>query len=189
MRSTSGCLFSVVQIGECNQGGRAMTWAGVFEGFQIAATVAPLGTTVVAVSAALAAWRSITVQGRISRTRATIDFFLKTEMEPHLIALYQAFRKQRNKLDAMREEGFRDGVDYWKLVEFLNICELLAVGIERKAFSDQVAWDFWRDILPDCREISKILREIDQGTEDEGTLVTYVALERLCEKWELRARA
>src|SRR5476651_2056709 len=56
-----------------------------------AALMAPLFTTVVAFSAVVVAAIGIAVQWRMARKRAAIDFFLKTDMDQHLVEAYNQF--------------------------------------------------------------------------------------------------
>jgi hypothetical protein len=48
-------------------------------------------TAIVAVSAAGVAAVGITIQWRLARRRAAIDFFLKTEADKHLVDAYDEF--------------------------------------------------------------------------------------------------
>ena len=66
----------------------------------------------------------------------------------------------------------------------MNICELIAVGIHEKAFSNRVSFAYWGDVLPDALERTWPLIEVIRRTPDEGTRWTYSDLEKLCKRWK-----
>ena len=158
-----------------------MTGVGFFE---TAATFAPLATAFIAVSAAGIALRAMYVQRDVARRRTAIDFFLKTEMDKEAIELYERFKKinvvtvrstpMPSKLDMQEYKDAR---------RFLNICELIAVGVNQGAFSDSVSRAYWGDVLPTCYEkMAPLIRDI-RFTDDEGGSETYIDLQNLCDRW------
>jgi hypothetical protein len=160
-----------------------MTWS---EFFETAAKFAPLGTVSVALVAAGFAWRAMYVQRDIARRRAAIDFFLKTETDPAMINLYDTFKAEiRQVVQGAPMNTVIKSEHYGKIRGFLNLCELIAVGVRRKAFSDDVSFHYWGDVLRDSFRDARPL--IDHVREQERKPATYLDLEWLCcEKWRDR---
>ena len=56
-----------------------------FNCLETVAKLAPIGTALIALSAAIIALLAILAQMHIARRRAAIDFFLKTEVDTHTL--------------------------------------------------------------------------------------------------------
>jgi hypothetical protein len=105
-------------------------------------------TVVVAVFALGTAIVSISIQKGIARKRAAIDFFLKTEMDPDAKKSHDEYKKA---IDPLRMIVTDKGVmgnsfantDYWAIRNYLNLHELLAVGVLKAVFDKKVCYDFW----------------------------------------------
>jgi len=76
-----------------------------FNGLETVAKLAPIGTALIALSAAIIALLAILAQMHIARRRAAIDFFLKTEVDRTAIDLSyrrilvtEGIRRQRLEL-------------------------------------------------------------------------------------------
>lgn len=158
-----------------------MTWSEVFKTM---ASFAPLATAFIALSAAGIALSAMYVQRDVARRRAAIDFFLKTEMDQDAVNLYERFKKidvvtirsipMPNKLDLPEYKDAR---------RFLNICELIAVGVNHGAFSERVSRPYWGDVLPTTHaKMAALIRDI-RSTANEGGKDTYIDLQKLCERW------
>jgi hypothetical protein len=158
-----------------------MSWE---ETFKVAASYAPLATAAIALCAAIIALWAMRVQRDVARRRAAIDFFFKTEMDATAIDLYENFKRidvvlvrstpMPQKLDL---QGYRDAR------RFLNICELIAVGVNHGAFSEQVSLAYWGDVLPaSYNRMCALITDI-RSADDEGGAETYRDLEKLCERW------
>jgi hypothetical protein len=127
---------------------------------------------------------AILAQKDIARRRAAIDFFLKTELDADTVKLYKLFKDTAPQFTSWAAmSNFTDQVGYHRVRAFLNICELIAVGIRHKAFSKKVSKAYWGDVLPDSYRQAKPLIERIRETPGEGTKYTYSDLEWLCEKW------
>jgi hypothetical protein len=147
-------------------------------------TYAPVATALVALTAAAIACWAIFAQRDIARRRAAIDFFLKTEMDDKIIGLYKKFRSREGTFEAWAANpAFRHDPDYDDIRAFLNICELIAVGIFHKAFSKKISYAYWGDVLPNCYRHARPLIEKIRQTPSEGTKHTYIDLQKLCKKW------
>jgi hypothetical protein len=134
MSWVSSCLFS----GKCHE----------------LAAVAPIGTATIAFGAAVIAAFAIRAQRDIARRRAAIDFFLKTETDEKLIKMYNTFCDLNTLHKAVTSQAAYDNfknkkTEFEETRAFLNILELIAVGVNQKAFSDRVSYDYWGDVLMD----------------------------------------
>ncbi|MDF0498095.1 DUF4760 domain-containing protein [Bradyrhizobium yuanmingense] len=148
-------------------------------------TVPQWATALVALGAAGIAIHSIAAQRDIARKRATIDFFLKSSMDKECLAAYVAFKTE---IEKFKQPNF----DYGSYVPtakhnavrvWLNICELVAVGINRKVFDDRLAFDSWAAILPWCHKQCAELIKWRRENEEECELI-YFDLEILSTRWQ-----
>jgi Domain of unknown function (DUF4760) len=149
-------------------------------------TLAPIVTAIIAFVAVVVALLSILIQRNIARRRAAIDFFLKAEMDRSMIELSDHFREAVPKIRAavsIPEFIATNRDDYKKIRSFLNVCELIAVGINYNIFSEKVALAYWGDVLPRSFEAAAPLIKYIRTTPDLGTPATYRDLEKLCRKW------
>jgi Domain of unknown function (DUF4760) len=78
--------------------------------------------------------------------------------------------------------------DYNDVRAFLNICELIAVGVNKGAFSKSVSEAYWGDVIPDAYQTSKQLINNIRTIPGEGSRYTYVNLEKLAKRWAKRAK-
>jgi hypothetical protein len=67
--------------------------------------IAPLLTPTVAVIAGCIAYYSIHVQRKLVRSRAAIDFFLKTDLDKSMVDAHAAFEAAAEKLGEAKEGG------------------------------------------------------------------------------------
>jgi hypothetical protein len=153
--------------------------------WETGAKFAPVVTAMIAFLAALFAWLSIRAQRDTARRRAAIDFFLKTDLDQGAIALYDKFKRASRDLETRTafDDGFIETEGYKDLRAFLNVCELIAVGIKQKAFSESISYAYWGDVLPRSYRDANILIQYIRSTPGEGTRHTYVDLERLSNRW------
>jgi Domain of unknown function (DUF4760) len=151
------------------------------------AMYAPILTATIAIVAAGVAWRSIRVQRSIARKRAAVDVFIKTEMDQSMIDAYEAFRQGRTSLSNVSDEQmeeFSKSPQYRAIRAYLNIHELIAVGIHNGVFDRRVCYDFWCDVLRDaCGDVKRV---IDHAKAQPGSQFTYSDLERLNKRWGKR---
>ena len=148
------------------------------------APYAPIATAAIALVTAIVAIRAIFLQRDIARRRAAIDFFLKTEMDETIIALYNKFKNNSSKFRRWAEaENPRSDPDYHDARAFLNICELIAVGVNHGAFSDTVSFAYWCDVICDSYKSASPLIERIRRTPDLGSRYTYTDLEKLHKAW------
>jgi hypothetical protein len=142
--------------------------------------VAPVLTAVVASSAAVIAVWSLSAQKQIARRRAAIDFFLKTETD---VSMLEAHRQYLLAVKVLQSEPdvvrFVDSDDYEKhymaLRHYLNVHELLAVGVNQKVFDAAACYAFWNGELEDAfNECNRVLLHLQR--EDKTILGELTAL-------------
>jgi len=148
-------------------------------------------TALIAGGALLAACVSIKIQREIARKRAAIDFFLKTEMDSHLLSAHKNFQKGVKVLDTQLAAGkaldeFSETKEYNDIRDYLNLHELLAVGIHQDVIDDNVAFDFWHREL--MRALSRTNGLIAYVQKQPGNQRTYIDLVKLCQRWEARIK-
>jgi Domain of unknown function (DUF4760) len=135
------------------------------EGSMIWGTVPQWLTALIAGGALIAAAVSISSQREIARKRAATDFFLKTEMDRDTLASHKKFVEASTKLKSLMAEArpFEEFIgtgDYYAMRDYLNLHELIAVGINNEVFDDVVCYDFWSG-------------ELKRAYEDTGRFASY----------------
>ncbi len=147
-------------------------------------TVAQIFTAIVALSAILVAGYSIHAQQQVARRRAALDFFLKTEMDDKMIDRYADYIKALPAIphDLSEMDNFRkvNSEDYHRIRNYLNILELMALGVRTEALSDVICREYWSDFvsqaLNDCAVIIEYMRSIP-GSEDAFSALIAVESE------------
>jgi hypothetical protein len=116
--------------------------------------VAPIATAAIAFSAALFAYLSLRAQGRIARRRAAIDVFIKTEMDTAMLTAYRDYvaglsaSKKYQDIDQFEKN---DPTSYMAVRMYLDVNELICIGINHGAFDQRVCYGFWYNILNKAR--------------------------------------
>jgi len=135
---------------------------------------------------------AILTQTRVARRRAAIDFFLKTDLDEKMLEAHKDFEKALKQLkvhlaDGGAVKGFAETNEdtYRQIWKYLNVHELVAVGIRRKVFDGRVCYNFWGDALVrHARETEAVIAyEIETGTPS-----AYLELRLLNAKWARRAQ-
>jgi hypothetical protein len=107
----------------------------------------PLATASIALCALVVAWISIWTQKAVARRRAAIDVFLKTEMDKEMLAAYSKYTAALKKLKEVGSiEDFACSSEYQSIRTYLDINELIAIGINRKVFDQRVCYGFWYNV-------------------------------------------
>jgi hypothetical protein len=128
-----------------------------FTWWETVAKLAPIATALIALVAAIIALGAIWVQMHIARRRASIDFFLKTEMDKTVIDLYDKFKANAPLIAFVPDPSDLTRSDYDNIRAFLNLCELIAVGVNKGAFSKSVSEAYWGDVIPDVYLVTHTL--------------------------------
>lgn len=141
---------------------------------------APIATATIALIAAVVAFVAIKVQRSIARKRAALDFFLKTETDQHMLAAYNAFEKGIRALDTCPSmDEFASSKHYEDVRTYLNVHELIAVGVKSEALDDDVCYHYWCRILDrHCRSAQRV---IEHATLQDRA--TYTDLKELNARW------
>jgi hypothetical protein len=145
-------------------------------------------TAIVAVTAVGVAAIGIAVQKNVARKRAAVDFFIKTEMDKHLLDAYDEFWDGIKRMNTMALIDFATAEDkdiqkyYFAVRKYLNVHELIAVGLKNGMFDNQTCYDFWCDVLIRGVDASRPL--IDLLRQRPGHEETYSELDRLYDSWK-----
>lgn len=148
------------------------------------AKLAPIATASIALIAAIIALGAVWAQMHIARRRASIDFFLKTEFDKEAIELYNTFNEHAPSMPSIPDRRDPTRKHYDDICSFLTICELIAVGVRKRAFSKSVSFDYWGNVIPKSyRTAERLISEIRNNPE-EGSKDTYIDLEKLAKRWD-----
>jgi hypothetical protein len=149
-------------------------------------------TALIAGGALIAAAVSIRSQREIARKRAATDFFLKTEMDHETLESHKRYTKALAKLASSldskgeMQSGF-DGTDeYWAIRDYLNLHELMAVGILKNVFDDHVCHDFWAGEMRRADQSAMPLINYVQAQPGQGG--TYIEMIKVAKDWESKRK-
>jgi hypothetical protein len=145
-------------------------------------------TAGIAAGALIAAVISIGSQREIARKRAATDFFIKTEMDRDTLESHKrytdAIAKMKMVVTASGEmqNSFAGSDEYWAIRDYLNLHELMAVGILKKVFDDRVCHDFWAGELHRAYEDAMpLINYVQSQPRSKGT---YSELIKVAKDWE-----
>jgi hypothetical protein len=146
-------------------------------------------TALIAGGALFAAYKSIQSQREIARKRAATDFFLKTEMDKDALASHAKFVEATGALKALVSRGqpldeFKETAHYYAMRDYLNLHELIAVGILNEVFDDGVCYEFWSGELRRAIEGTGLFIEYIQSLPGEKG--SYVEMVKLADRWAAR---
>ena len=144
------------------------------------------GTALIAGGALYVGYKSIQSQREIARKRAAMDFFAKTEMDRNTLDAHKDFTKAMEKLKASLIDGkmsasFENSDEYWDIRDYLNLHELMSVGIMQEVFDDHVCYFFWSGELERAYRDTRHLIEYVQALPDQKG--TYVELVKVARRW------
>jgi Domain of unknown function (DUF4760) len=147
------------------------------------------GTAVIAAGALYVGYRSIQSQREIARKRAAMDFFAKTEMDRETLKAHKSFTEAVKQLKAGLIGGkidpqFADTGPYFDIRDYLNLHELMSVGLVQDVFDDDVCYFFWSSELKRAYESTLPLIEYVQTLPGEKG--TYVELVKVVKRWANR---
>jgi hypothetical protein len=148
-------------------------------------------TAFIALAAGIIAVFSILSQRDIARKRAAVDVFIKTEMDEKMIVAYdnfhsglEAMRKARNIEDFCTSENSR--AHYLAIRKYLNVHELIAVGIKKEVLDKDVCYDYWCDTLTNgYRDAEPLIEYVRSRPKNK---YTYSDLRELNSRWLQRMR-
>ena len=158
---------------------------------QLLRDIAPIISAAVAIVAGSIAYVAIQVQRQIARRRATLDFFIKTDLdssnfEIDKLANFQKMGPSAKSIErrvAANEpyEMIADDPHYKVVESYLNIHELLAVGIRHEVLDEMICFHYWADALLAHYKDAKPV--IDMVRREPGNLSSYAELENLNARW------
>lgn len=167
-------------------------WWGIYMGSDALGNIPQWITAMVAALALIVATSGVLMQWSVARKRAAIDFFLKTEADAHMIAAYDKFWAGILKMRTMDVTAFCTSEDeeirqqYFAVRQYLNIHELVAVGIKNGMFDKNTCYDFWSGVL--LRSVEEGRPVIDFIRARAGREQTYEEMLRLYQEWKARER-
>jgi hypothetical protein len=149
-------------------------------------------TAAIAATAGYLAYSSIQSQRTIARKRAAFDIFLKTETDEKMLTAYDNFHKgviaMGKAPDAAAfctSEGTRES--YLWIRKYLNVHELVAVGIREEVLDPDVCYHYWADTL--INNVSEAKSVLDFLKTRLKNKYTYTDLQALNEEWVKRKAA
>src|SRR6266566_3558635 len=144
----------------------------------------------IAVGALVTAIVSINTQKKIARKRAATDFFLKTEMDRETLESHKRFTEAIDSLKMIvtdkgeMQNSFANSEGYWAIRDYLNLHELMAVGLLNGIFDDDVCFDFWSGELVRAYEDSlPLLKYVQKQKHGENM---YAELTKIAKRWNKR---
>jgi hypothetical protein len=146
------------------------------------ASIAPIGTLVVALCALAVATWSLLAQKGLARRRAAIDFFLKTEMDEKLLVAYDKYRTAVDDLRSTTDlDAFCKSENYHHVRSYLNILELMAVGIENSTFDERICYVYLKGFILDA--IADTAKLIDHIRAKHNADLYFRSLRGLHYRW------
>jgi hypothetical protein len=135
------------------------------------AKLAPIATASIALCALLVAWFSINTNKAVAGKHAAIDVFFKTEMDKEMLAAYSGYTAALRKLgEATSIEEFSGTPEYQSIRTYLDVNELISIGINHKVFDQRVCYGFWYAILTTaCRGARKAIGHARNQPNGEHT--------------------
>jgi hypothetical protein len=144
--------------------------------------IAPIGTVLVALCALAVATWSLLAQKGVARRRAAIDFFLKTEMDEKLLIAYDNYKDGVKELRKTIDfEVFCTSTHYPHVRNYLNVLELMAVGIENNTFDERICYVYWNGFVLDV--MSDTAKLIDHIRVKHNADLYFRSFRRLHFRW------
>ncbi|WFU44111.1 DUF4760 domain-containing protein [Bradyrhizobium sp. CB82] len=129
------------------------------------------------------------MQRSIAKNRAAVDFFIKTEMDQPMLTAHARYEAAALILAKHTDNStlmarFEASDDYAHVRSYLNIHELLAVGIRKGVIDEDVAYHFWADtLIRHCNECEPLIKRLRQRPSHGAA---YLELTSLYERWSAR---
>ena len=150
-------------------------------------TVPQWATVIIALCAFVAAIASIRSQREIARKRAATDFFLKTEMDPAILLSHEKYLEAIDKLKMVTtdkgemQSSFANTSEYWTIRNYLNLHELIAVGLLNGVFDEKVCYDFWSGELVLAHMNALPLIKYVQRLQNSRNV--YAEMDKVAKRW------
>jgi hypothetical protein len=153
-------------------------------------TVPQWCTVIIALGALITAIVSIRSQREIARKRAATDFFLKTEMDPATLHARKKYYDAVPKLKMIVTDkgemhiSFANSDEYWAIRDYLNLHELVSVGLLKGVFDEEVCFDFWSGELVLAYEEALPLIKYVQNQKHGKNM--YAEMAKVAKRWGKR---
>jgi hypothetical protein len=141
----------------------------------------------IAVGALLTAIVSISTQKKIARKRAATDFFLKTEMDRETLDSHKRFTEAVDGLKMIvtdkgeMQSVFANTKEYWAIRDYLNLHELMAVGLLNGVFDNDVCFDFWSgELVRAYEDTLPLIKYVQKQKHGENM---YAELTKIAKRW------
>lgn len=153
---------------------------------------AQIGTVFIATAALAVATWSLMTQKAVARRRAAIDFFLKTEMDEKMLAAYNIYVASKAQIAQYSDlKAFCATKEYDHVRAYLNVLELMAVGVHNNTFDERIWYAYWGDFIRgavhDCQPLLDHLRSLPSGNFSYGDIVRlerrWSAARRFWQRW------
>jgi hypothetical protein len=149
-------------------------------------TVPQWVTAIIAVAAGIIAIVSIRIQRDVARKRAALDLFLKTSTDSAVVSMVSAYVEAFKKIrDPKRPPGpmVIEPEDQSAIISYLNILELIAVGVHNGVLDERVCFEFWSDqVVARYSEARPVIEELRKTV---ASRFVFIDLEELSKRWEL----
>jgi hypothetical protein len=148
---------------------------------------APLLTAATALAAVVLAWLAIGAQKEIARKRASVDFFLKSDLDSANLAASRMFEPDADIVTKAIGKGktYADiqGMCQYKTVyEYMNTHELLTIGMNNGIFDEKICFEYWgAALVGHCGAAKEILI---MTRNQSGNETAYVEVLELNERWK-----
>lgn len=148
-------------------------------------------TAGIATAAGVIALGNMYSQRGIAKRRAAFDIFLKTETDEKMLTAYDNFHKGIIAMGKAPDIGTFCTAEatreqYLCIRKYLNVHELVAVGIREKVLDPEVCYHYWGDTLTnnysDARPVLDFIRKRPRNK------YTYADLENLNAEWAKRKK-
>jgi hypothetical protein len=163
-----------------------MSWWLDVKAWEEAGRVAPIATASIALIAAIIAYSALRVQRDLARKRAALDFFLKTESDKWMVDAIHAYEDSMEKFAEHRDPNtlYEDTGECRRICAYLNVNELVAVGVDRKLLDEDLSFDFWSDELIGAYKDNRAFIEFMRKKDDAP--FSYHTLEKIYWRWVKR---
>lgn len=146
-------------------------------------------TAGIASAAGIIALLNMYSQRTTARKRAAFDIFLKTETDEKMLTAYDNFHrgviamgKAPDVATFCTSAATRD--EYLSIRKYLNVHELVAVGIKEQVLDPDVCYSYWGDTLTsNFNEAKPVLDFLRTRPKNK---YTYVDLQKLNAEWVAR---
>ena len=113
-------------------------------------------------------------------------------MDEKMLAAYNTYVTSKAEMNAYSDmKAFCQTEHYDHVRAYLNILELMAVGVHNNTFDQRICYAYWCDFIKgavrDCRPLLEYLRTLPSGNVSYGDLVRlekrWTSAKRFWQRW------